>query len=492
MPNLLPPHFEIPASGGPIVVLTGAGISAESGVPTFRGSEGFWRVGSRNYQPTEMATALAFSAMPEEVWRWYLYRRGICRAAAPNAAHLALVRSRTAARRQVSAGHAERRRPASARRQLGGAHLPDSRQHRLLPLPQRVQPGGPSAARARWRRTGQRSVRSAKPSATLLRCDCGDWLRPHVLWFDESYDEPLYRYLSALRAAEQAAALVVVGTSGATTLPTRMCEIVAARGAPFIVVDPEQTVFSQLAEGSARGLFLRGAAAAVIPSLIRGADRADLSPSNLPRRAPGRRGEGRWCPTRVVREPQRRWRSPRCCTSWRRPSFSAGSPVPARRARGDAAAGADRGLVGGDQAAGATTSSASRAGEAVADPDAAPDPRPGGATERARTSPRTCGALRRAGAERQRARTVRAAQRAPDRSVVRCARRRRQAARRHDPGSWRSARTAPGPAARGPRRATARGACAPRPSGARTPRRMFVPGARTRSSSTTSATRETD
>jgi NAD-dependent deacetylase len=71
-----------------------------------------------------------------------------------------------------------------------------------------------------------------------------------------------------LRAAETAAALIVVGTSGATTLPARICEIVAARGAPFIVVDPEPTVFSALAEQSARGQFLRGSAAAILPSLI--------------------------------------------------------------------------------------------------------------------------------------------------------------------------------------------------------------------------------
>src|ERR1017187_4141744 len=82
----------IPAAAGPVVFLTGAGISAESGIPTFRGPEGFWRVGSRNYQPTEMATAVAFARMPAEVWRWYLFRRGVCRSAAPNAAHRALVR----------------------------------------------------------------------------------------------------------------------------------------------------------------------------------------------------------------------------------------------------------------------------------------------------------------------------------------------------------------------------------------------------------------
>ncbi len=253
---------------GPIVLLTGAGISAESGIPTFRGAEGYWRVGSRNYQPTEMATAVAFARMPEEVWRWYLFRRGVCRAAAPNAAHLALVRLEQRARRAVPAGHPERRWPAPARGQAR-PHAPtrstatstsvDAFADVRLPS-DRCRP----TLAVDWKK--DRTLTDAERAA--LRCDCGDWLRPHVLWFDESYDEPRYRYVSALRAAEAAAALVVVGTSGATTLPARMCEMVAARGVPFIVVDPEPTVFSALAGQTARGQFLRGSASAILPSLI--------------------------------------------------------------------------------------------------------------------------------------------------------------------------------------------------------------------------------
>src|SRR5580765_1561727 len=76
---------------GGVVALTGAGISAESGIPTFRGKEGYWTVGSREYHAQELATQAAFREMPWEVWAWYLYRRTVCRAAAPNAAHHALV-----------------------------------------------------------------------------------------------------------------------------------------------------------------------------------------------------------------------------------------------------------------------------------------------------------------------------------------------------------------------------------------------------------------
>src|SRR6185312_3235449 len=76
----------------PIVVLTGAGVSAESGIPTFRGKEGYWTVGSREYHPQELATHAAFTRMPWDVWAWYLHRRAVCRRAEPNAAHHALAR----------------------------------------------------------------------------------------------------------------------------------------------------------------------------------------------------------------------------------------------------------------------------------------------------------------------------------------------------------------------------------------------------------------
>jgi len=248
-------RIDLAGSPGPIVVLTG--ISAESGIPTFRGAEGYWRVGSRNYQPTEMATAAAFASMPEEVWRWYLFRRGVCRAAVPNAAHLALV-------------DLERRlgeRFLLVTQNVDGLHL------RAGNSPERTYQIHGNIDFCRCSHGCPPAVRPLPPTLTdgevaALRCDCGDWLRPHVLWFDESYDEPRYRYVSALRAAEAAAALIVVGTSGATTLPARMCEMVAARGAPLIVVDPEPTVFSALAEQTARGIFLRGTASAVLPSLI--------------------------------------------------------------------------------------------------------------------------------------------------------------------------------------------------------------------------------
>merc|ERR1740117_1678028 len=74
-----------------VVVLTGAGVSAESGIPTFRGADGFWTVGSENYRPQEVATWEKFNEMPEELWHWYQYRWDICRKAKPNPGHHAIV-----------------------------------------------------------------------------------------------------------------------------------------------------------------------------------------------------------------------------------------------------------------------------------------------------------------------------------------------------------------------------------------------------------------
>src|SRR5690349_3327287 len=75
---------------GKVVVLTGAGVAAESGVSTFRGEDGVWQVGSRRYHPVELATWMAFQRMPADIWGWYLYRRARYHEAAPNAAHRAI------------------------------------------------------------------------------------------------------------------------------------------------------------------------------------------------------------------------------------------------------------------------------------------------------------------------------------------------------------------------------------------------------------------
>jgi NAD-dependent deacetylase len=255
---------DVRGRNGRVVALTGAGISAESGIPTFRGKEGFWVVGSRNYMPQEMATREMFERAPEEVWRWYLYRFGVCRLASPNAGHEALVRLEralgerfTLVTQNIDGLH---RRAGSTRvhcihGDAAWVRCADGCGVGLLDLPlfpPRTE-DDPFTADDRGKLTCPR---------------CAAWLRPHVLWFDEYYDEENYRMESALRAAEAADLLLVVGTSGATNLPMQIGRLVFGRGAAMVDVNPEENPFAELADRAPNGFFARGSACERLPEIV--------------------------------------------------------------------------------------------------------------------------------------------------------------------------------------------------------------------------------
>jgi NAD-dependent deacetylase len=254
---------------GRVVLLTGAGISAESGIPTFRGPEGYWQVGSRNYHPQELATHDAFVRMPDEVWAWYLYRRSVCRAAQPNAAHLAVAELEAALgdgfvliTQNVDGLHLRAGNSAHRTYQIHG-NIELMRCSRecspaLLPLPAGIDQSWP---KGRAVGDGERA---------LLRCPrCQSRTRPHVLWFDECYDEERFRFQSSIAAATAARLLVVVGTAGQTNLPMQVGALVARRGAPMLVVNPEPSPFTELAAANPQGLYLEGAAGSLVPPVCR-------------------------------------------------------------------------------------------------------------------------------------------------------------------------------------------------------------------------------
>jgi NAD-dependent deacetylase len=262
---------EVRDAGGRVVALTGAGISAESGIPTFRGKEGYWVVGSRNYMPQEMATHAMFLMEPAEVWRWYLYRFGVVRHARPNEGHAALVRLEralgdrfTLVTQNIDGLH---RRAGSSEQRTYCIHgdaawvrCVDDCGLGLVPLPDLgVRGGEPLNAADRAQLTCQR---------------CKAWLRPHVLWFDEYYDEENYRAESAMRAAQEAGFLITVGTTASTTLPVQIAELAYDRKIPFVDVNPEAGRFAVMTRGLPQGFFAQGTACQRLPEIVQALARA--------------------------------------------------------------------------------------------------------------------------------------------------------------------------------------------------------------------------
>ncbi len=255
------------ASGkGRITVLTGAGISAESGIPTFRGPEGYWTVGSKEYHPQEMATYSMFRRRPEEVWAWYLYRLKVCRNAGPNAGHRALVELETVfadrftlITQNVDALHLRAGNSLKRTFQIHGnifsMRCADACRPDIFPVPETI----------RGKERGQGLTDADRRS---LRCPaCGGWSRPHVLWFDETYNEEHFRFESSLKAAAETELLLVAGTAGATNLPNQVAGLVHRLGGIIIDVNIEENPFSKLAL-SGRGFFVKEPAAAALPVMV--------------------------------------------------------------------------------------------------------------------------------------------------------------------------------------------------------------------------------
>ena len=249
-----------------IVFLTGAGISAESGIPTFRGEEGYWTIGSKVYQPQEMATWRNFSQMPAQVWRWYLYRRSICHQASPNPAHLAL------AQLEQKFGH----HFTLVTQNVDGLHLRAGnsfdRTYQIHGNIDYMRPyqGDSNSLEPITMSTDPKVLEGLTDEELLEQLQRnGQPCRPHVLWFDECYDEDLYRFQSSLEVTHHADLLVIVGTSGATNLPNQMVSMAAHEGIPFIDINPNENVFGQAAERLPHGLSIQGSAGSILPALAK-------------------------------------------------------------------------------------------------------------------------------------------------------------------------------------------------------------------------------
>jgi NAD-dependent deacetylase len=232
--------------------LTGAGISAESGVPTFRGAGGLWR----EFRPEDLATPEAFARDPRLVWEWYGWRRERVAACRPNAGHRAL------ARWMLS-----RDGVTLVTQNVDGLHEAAAREARPAdPAPAMPVRLHGSIARVRCVRCdhaadGLDPVDSTT-TASLPHCPrCGALLRPDVVWFGEALpEEALVRAAAAAAAADTC---LVVGTAGAVYPAAGFAEKVRRRGRPVIVVDPAETAFDSIA-----AVKLTGKAGDILPAIL--------------------------------------------------------------------------------------------------------------------------------------------------------------------------------------------------------------------------------
>ncbi len=202
-----------------LLVLTGAGASAESGIPTFRGEGGLWR----NHRAEELATPGAFSRDPELVWEWYQWRRSICNGAEPNAAH-----------RVIAA--LEERVPGFllATQNVDGLHQ-RAGSTRIIALHGNIDDARCTACSTIFPLEAEPPLLPPCPA-------CGSLSRPHILWFGEQYWPGTLE--AAWAFAEQADAVLVVGTSGAVGPPAYLALEAIRRGAFSVEVNPNRSSLS--------------------------------------------------------------------------------------------------------------------------------------------------------------------------------------------------------------------------------------------------------
>lgn len=202
-----------------MLVLTGAGISVASGLPTFRGDGGLYE----GLNPYELATPEAFASDSVTVWNWYALRIHQGRSAQPNAAHYAI---------------------AELEGLAAGFDLVTSNVDRLHERAgsERVEKLHGDILRTRCTKCGQRNelpdpIPEFFESDTLLRCECGGLLRPDVVWFGE-YPNP-NAILCVQRALPEAHIVLEVGVSGAVTYG--FSEVAVQMGIPVVRVNPDAT-----------------------------------------------------------------------------------------------------------------------------------------------------------------------------------------------------------------------------------------------------------
>ena len=223
-----------------VVAFTGAGISAESGVPTFRGNDGIWA----KFKPEELANLNAFMRNPELVWEWYKARKKVIAEVQPNAGHIALVEmERMFASFAIVTQNIDNLHRRAGSKTVFELHGNIERNYCM--------------------KCGKNYTNeSILKGETIPLCDCDGVIRPDVVWFGEMLPEDEWQ--GAEKACSGADVLFSIGTSG-VVYPAASLPLAAEQAGAFIIeINPEPTSLTRIADE-----FLKGKSGEILPELVR-------------------------------------------------------------------------------------------------------------------------------------------------------------------------------------------------------------------------------
>jgi len=246
--SLLKKAIDIISSSQSLFILTGAGVSAESGVPTFRGKDGLWK----NYSATDLATPEAFTRDPELVWEWYHWRQGIILSAQPNPAHYAIVELEKQFKNFLlltqNVDNLHRRAGSKNVLELHGNIF----RARCLSCEKVVDH---QIEIKHNEKTG------TTPELNRPECTCGALLRPDIVWFGEAIPQDIWQ--KSIKFLSSADVAIICGTSGVVWPAAYIPEIAKQNRAKTIEINLETTPVSKVVDIS-----LLGKAGDILPRMI--------------------------------------------------------------------------------------------------------------------------------------------------------------------------------------------------------------------------------
>jgi NAD-dependent deacetylase len=206
-----------------VIAFTGAGISRESGIPTFRGKDGLWS----KYDPEELASPCGFAKDPELVWKWYSWRMELIAKARPNLAHIALAKLEDMGLLRLI-----------ITQNVDGLHQ-RAGSKRVLELHGNIW-------RTKCTKCSYKGVLYEPPTAMPTCPECGSLLRPDVVWFGEPLPQGVWQ--EAVFQAINSDLLLVIGTSGVVAPASFIPKFAYDKGSMIVEINPNETPISGLAD----------------------------------------------------------------------------------------------------------------------------------------------------------------------------------------------------------------------------------------------------